>query len=65
VTAAPEQLVIIKPQEHHGETAIKVSRACRATGLSPRPYGRSSIVLSLPIDADAVGTQMETADAAV
>jgi len=37
VTAWPENLAITTPQEHRPENAIKVSRAGRATRLSPKP----------------------------
>ncbi len=37
VTAWPESLVITTPREHRPENAIKVSRAGRATRLSPKP----------------------------
>jgi hypothetical protein len=36
VTAWPENLVITTPQEHHPESAVKVSKASGATRLSPK-----------------------------
>ena len=37
VTTWPENLVITTPQEHHRESAVKVSRASAATRVSPKP----------------------------
>ena len=36
VTAWPENLVIITPQEQHRESAVKVSKASVATRFSPK-----------------------------
>ena len=36
VTAWPENLVIATPQEHHPESAVKVSKASVATRVSPK-----------------------------
>ena len=36
VTAWPENLVITTPQEHHPESAVKVSKASVATRVSPK-----------------------------
>ena len=36
VTAWPENLVIITPQEQHRESAVKVSKASVATRISPK-----------------------------
>jgi hypothetical protein len=33
----PENLVITTPQEHHPESAVKVSKASVATRVSPKP----------------------------
>jgi hypothetical protein len=36
VTAWPENLVIATPQERHRESAVKVSKASKATRVSPK-----------------------------
>jgi hypothetical protein len=36
VTTWPENLVITTPQEHHPESAVKVSKASVATRVSPK-----------------------------
>ena len=37
VTTWPENLVITTPQEHHPESAVKISKASVATRTSPKP----------------------------
>ena len=37
VMAWPENLVIATPQERHRESAVKVSKASKATRVSPKP----------------------------
>ena len=36
VTAWPENLVITTPQDHHPESAVKVSKASRKARVSPK-----------------------------
>jgi hypothetical protein len=36
ITAWPENLVITTPQERHSESAVKVSKACVASRVSPK-----------------------------
>ena len=37
VTAWPENLVITTPQQHHPESAVKISKISVATRVSPKP----------------------------